>query len=288
MKKIFKSRIFIFILGAILFGGIGVVSAYSILASDIGFTPKDSTWKKSNGEDITNVKDAIDELYNKANSSSQLLNEICTYQLEGSYGQKGQVGALYDCEVGPNIHKNFYILTIRDKEVDMIMEKNITQGTSTTTMTWMDAIEYIDNNNLQTIWSNVLDISLPNVQDIANAVGNTSWKMENNEKTDWFCFGTGYNQQCAANSGALKNDTQTLKYRWLFNYTKECENSGCLESTSLSGNEANGYWTQNLIKNDGTQAWRVYRDSAIRNYDISNNQTTGVRPVITVLKLQLN
>jgi len=66
MKKLFKkSNIFSFILGAIIFGGIVGVSAYTILANDIGYTPSDSTWKKSNGDDITNVKDAIDELYIK-------------------------------------------------------------------------------------------------------------------------------------------------------------------------------------------------------------------------------
>ena len=70
MKKIFKSRVFAFVLGALLFGSIGVVSAYTILANDVGYTPKDTTWKKSNGEDITNVKDAIDELYIKKQLSS--------------------------------------------------------------------------------------------------------------------------------------------------------------------------------------------------------------------------
>lgn len=67
MKKIFKSRIFAFILGAFIFSGITAVSAYTILANDIGYTPKDTTWKKSNGEDITNVKEALDELYTRSN-----------------------------------------------------------------------------------------------------------------------------------------------------------------------------------------------------------------------------
>ncbi|MBR1416545.1 MAG: hypothetical protein IJ572_01860 [Bacilli bacterium] len=65
MKKLFKmSNILSFLLGAIIFGGIVGVSAYSFTSDDVEFTPKDSTWKKSNGEDIGNVKDAIDELYN--------------------------------------------------------------------------------------------------------------------------------------------------------------------------------------------------------------------------------
>ena len=70
MKKIFKkSNIFSFLLGALIFSSITAVSAYTILANDIGYTPEDTTWKKSNGKDITNVKDAIDELYLKSNNS---------------------------------------------------------------------------------------------------------------------------------------------------------------------------------------------------------------------------
>lgn len=68
MKKFIKNNIIGFILGAVIFSSI-TVAAYSVLANDIGYTPKDNTWKKANGEDITNVKDAIDELYGKANNS---------------------------------------------------------------------------------------------------------------------------------------------------------------------------------------------------------------------------
>lgn len=71
MKSIIKSRIFAFILGAIIFSSITGVAAYTLLASDIGFTPSDTTWKQSNGEDITNVGEAIDELYNKVNKEMQ-------------------------------------------------------------------------------------------------------------------------------------------------------------------------------------------------------------------------
>ena len=68
MKKIFKSRVFAFILGAILFGSIGVVSAYTILANDIGYTPSNTTWE------VSNVKDAIDDLYSKNISIDKLLD----------------------------------------------------------------------------------------------------------------------------------------------------------------------------------------------------------------------
>ena len=60
MKRIIKNPIFTFILGAIIFGGIGTVLAVTILAKDVSYAPKDSTWK------VYNVEDAIDDLYSKA------------------------------------------------------------------------------------------------------------------------------------------------------------------------------------------------------------------------------
>ena len=69
MKRIIKSRIFAFILGAIIFGSVGVYAS-SYIAKDISFTPKNTNWKKEDGTDITNVKDAIDDLYIKNQLSS--------------------------------------------------------------------------------------------------------------------------------------------------------------------------------------------------------------------------
>ena len=69
MKKIFKkSNIFSFLLGTIIFTGITSVAAYTIFANDIGYTPKDTTWK------VDNVKDAIDDLYTNANTTITVLN----------------------------------------------------------------------------------------------------------------------------------------------------------------------------------------------------------------------
>jgi hypothetical protein len=60
MKKYFIG----FIFGLIIAGTISV-SAYTLLAKDVSYTP---SWTKENGESINNVKDALDELYNKSNN----------------------------------------------------------------------------------------------------------------------------------------------------------------------------------------------------------------------------
>ena len=45
-----------FILGAILFSGIGV-AAYTLLSSDVSFSPENSKWQ------VGNVEDALNSLY---------------------------------------------------------------------------------------------------------------------------------------------------------------------------------------------------------------------------------
>ena len=65
-----KKGIIGFVLGALIFGSIGVVSAYTIFANDIGYTPKDTSWE------VDNVKDAIDDLYSKANISEKNVEDF--------------------------------------------------------------------------------------------------------------------------------------------------------------------------------------------------------------------
>ena len=56
MKKIYKSRLFFFILGVLVMVT-STVFAYSYFAQDIGFTPTDTNWT------VDNTKDALDDLY---------------------------------------------------------------------------------------------------------------------------------------------------------------------------------------------------------------------------------
>lgn len=61
MKKILKSRIFLVIITAIVFTGIGVLA--TVAATSITYTP---SWTKANGDPISNVQEALDTLYTKA------------------------------------------------------------------------------------------------------------------------------------------------------------------------------------------------------------------------------
>jgi hypothetical protein len=70
MKKIKKNHIFAFILGAITFGSIGAVSAYTIVSKDITYTPKDATWN------VNNVSDALDNLYTSVDTYARIAQYI--------------------------------------------------------------------------------------------------------------------------------------------------------------------------------------------------------------------
>ena len=68
MKNFIKNNIMGFIIGGILFGSIGAVSAYNMFANNIGYDNTYSQLKKSDNQDVENVQDAIDILYNKINN----------------------------------------------------------------------------------------------------------------------------------------------------------------------------------------------------------------------------
>ena len=78
MKKILNSEIFFFILGAIIFSSIGVVFAYSITASNIGFTPREVTWN------VNNVSSALDDIHDV---SIEKLMALKSSDVKGTYRQ---------------------------------------------------------------------------------------------------------------------------------------------------------------------------------------------------------
>ena len=59
MKKVLKSRVFIFIATAVVFSSIGGVVASQILATNVSYTPSDNSWN------VNNVNSAINDLYDK-------------------------------------------------------------------------------------------------------------------------------------------------------------------------------------------------------------------------------
>ena len=76
MKGFIKNNLKILvtlIILAILFTGIGVYAASQYYARDITFTPTNENFKKENGEPITNVEDALNELYSKQSYNIEMI-----------------------------------------------------------------------------------------------------------------------------------------------------------------------------------------------------------------------
>ena len=86
MKKVIRNNIFSFILGALLFGGITYAVATSIQSSNLNYTTTKNTA-------ITNVEEAINDLYNVKNNwiSPNTIKSTNTYEVywESTQGGSG-------------------------------------------------------------------------------------------------------------------------------------------------------------------------------------------------------
>ena len=78
MKKIFKSRLFFFILGAAVFSTVSVL-ADSLLASNIEYNPTDNTFE------VDKVNTALDELYERTKLRRVLVGTISRNVTQDSF-----------------------------------------------------------------------------------------------------------------------------------------------------------------------------------------------------------
>lgn len=107
-------------------------------------------------------------------------------------------------------------------------------------------------------------------------------------QSGWYYFdgsGTTYSTSNGWQKNVV-NSTNKSKYVWLYDYTKNCVNSGCNNQDS----NTNGYWTNSAVVNS-SNLWYVYAGGidGHSNYGGANNiNYFGVRPVITVDKKVLS
>lgn len=269
MKKILKDNVKIisaFIIG-LLISGVSVYAAALITSDTVSY-------------DDGTVEEALNHLYDKAEKIGSI-KKFCKL-LSGNFGE---VGSKYECDPGDGVNRNFYLLTIHNEKVDLIMESNINEGT----MSWNNAMKYfITGAGKQTkeSWINVQDVDLPDAQAIADiakdnaTASNGSPWLSSDGSTDWFCFGT--HKQDHINSPYCNAETNK-PYAWLFNHLTDCLQTGC---TDASGATAYGYWTKDLIVSIDS-ARRVTWAGLLGYTKISDATYSGVRPVITVLKYNL-
>lgn len=204
------------------------------------------------------VEDSLNELYIKVNTKDTN-SHICKF-IDGTYGSFGNVGSKYECEVGHNIKYNFYLLAKNNNSVKLIMDRNINSGT----VTWNNAMKYFrvgEGLSIKNAWTNIIDIDLPEAQEIADAINYDVIVTDNYIDSRY----------------SISSD-----YAWLINYTNNCTSFGCTE-----GNDATtpGYWTRDLFF-DKEWAYDVINGN-FYNTNVGNTSGLGVRPVITVLTTNL-
>ncbi|MBR1416347.1 MAG: hypothetical protein IJ572_00825 [Bacilli bacterium] len=263
MKRIFKSRLLYFILGAVIFSSVSTL-AYSIISSNVGFTPRDNTWQ------VNDVKEALDDLHDKYNSKAFL--KFCTYvdsefsNLDDLYS----IGTKYLCDPGDGEKRYFYILNIKSDQVEMILDRNINVGTTS----WFTAMKYFktgqDGENYGRTWTNVQYIDLPRAQSVVDAVRSDGYIVE------------GDNSWCLATGGSVSS-CNSSKYAWLFNHLNSCNTRGCTDASDAS---ANGYWLRD-VSTSSSQAYRIEYTGTFNQTNPSYSQYFGVRPVIIVFKSNL-
>lgn len=252
-----------FVIGLVISGAV-VYAATAVNANQVAY---------SSGT----VENALDDLYSTA-AQIKAIKQFCRLKS----GTALTVGSKYECDPGDGVKRNFYVLTVKNNEVDLIMENNLSDTLGTArTMTWNDAMKYFRTGagkDIPSAWTNVMNVDLPKAQAITDATG-YNWVAANSGAT-WWCLGSKVQD---TKSEPYCTNSHQGTYAWLFNHLIGCTASGC---TDDSGATAYGYWTRDLISNT-VDAWRVDRDGYLGNDAVSYSTRNGVRPVITVLKSNL-
>ena len=255
--------------GIIIVGSISVV-AYQMNATQITYEPKDSSWN------VNNVKSAIDDI-----KKNGVMKAVCKLKS----GEALTIGSKYECNPnGDGTTKyNFYVLRVDTDTVKLIMERNITDTVgSARTMDWQSAMNFFRNGAGKNLgWKT--QVELPKAQDIADAVGNTGWDLQDKDYNGWFCLAT----KTQDHSGSPYCDNQSAK-NYLYDYTRECSSWGC--SNSLDSNYAYGYWMSDIISKQldtTSRAWRVIMRGSLYRDVITSTANNGVRPIITINKNQI-
>lgn len=164
IKRVLKNRIFIFILGGLLFGTIGVSAATYFASSDVTYD------NSSSGLASHDVQGAIDELYNTcinpSNASDSLIDKVVTSG-DGLYKDKYEDGRYIYRGTNPNNYINFnnetwrIISVERDGRIKILRnalldEQRVwdTESSDTTTKSWDKPATlntYLNNDYLNTI-----------------------------------------------------------------------------------------------------------------------------------------
>lgn len=167
-----------------------------------------------------------------------------------------------------------------ETKISMILDHNTTIST-----TWTDVKICGKNEEATTAkdalesdtktWSKKLEVRLISADEIAKIVNAKNWNSETASYVHDFYFETGNDSDPTLEKGQAT-------YKWLYNYTANCENYGC----DSADEDVIGYWTSTQIMYEGDcswHAWKVWGHGKIVN-EFKTDDDAGIRPVITISK----
>ena len=159
--------------------------------------------------------------------------------------------------------------------VDIILDHN-----TTATVAWNSKGSNLEKKEVQNELNKLQSESKWNVtprlieaDEIAEITGNTTFNQNTTDLNGWFYLDSN-NQNVTAKSQGASN------YSWLYDYTKECESSGC----NIADSSTYGYWTSTPVFDTSDSVWRMNRHGNLYSNSVNYAYNFGVRPVITVLK----
>ncbi len=293
MKEIFKSRLFVCLLTAIVFTGVGVYAA-ELINSIGGLYTESCTYSNLSG--TTNFT-ANDLLQGKTayNSNCELITGTLVIEINYVPPQAGDThkGIVYldpadlskKCNASSSVSvpgirtgcMKFYIYDDTGDTYKMILDHNITAKVAyETSGTYKEYEQASIKAVLQAATQGwVGSPRLITANEVA-AITNTT-TFTGALDTMFYFDGTGSKKQkpTATSQGASA-------YAWLYDYTYECTSYGC-NNAAVS---IYGYWTSSPVSDNSSFAWMVSR-----NGDLSHgyvNYATGVRPVIELPKNLFN
>ena len=227
---------------------------------------------------MTKVTALVHNQGNYADESSYTREEVGLLASEAT--SKYDTGVTYTCELGDGEENTFYVLETNGNNVSLIAGMNLG-----TTVAWVTKEDYLAADGTEIDWNKVC-VGCGN-NNLGPITANKELKKRTSSWTkldeDQITLPTG--QQIAIAGGDTKWNTGTYgdgfsSAKWLYSYTKFTTGTY-------------GYWTSSPHTSRAYYAWIVEcagnlsKGSFNRN-DIRSSSDYGIRPVITVLKSNLN
>ena len=229
--------------------------------------------------------------YEESNSASGTI-EGCMKWHVLSENADGTVNLILDHNILSGIEWYSSIDNPQGPTVAVEALNNAINDTWSTSLVRSDSYSHTYNNGTEsktyTVNYSGMKARLPEAQEIANAVGYTTWNEDTATVSNYFYF----DSKSTIITVGYGEDKTTSDYDWLFNNLNNRSNStdasnsstclyyGCTQNLGKTSGDY-GYWTSTAVAGRSGDAWNVTYFGDLRNNGVSSTGI-GVRPVITL------